>query len=94
MTDSKSVINFFQTKLLSHPYEMTAILYCNLIYHFTHPTENGHRSRFSSRSEKDPNEKIIFKIREDIATKSIELNIGSTGIAKEESVFFDTTDQQ
>ena len=36
----------------------------------------------------DPNEKIILRIREDILTKPIEVNIESTGIAKE-----DTTDQ-
>ena len=42
----------------------------------------------------DPNEKIISKIREDIPTKPIQVNIESTGIAQEEPVFFDTTDQQ
>ena len=42
----------------------------------------------------DPNEKIILKIREDIPTKPIEVNIESTGIAQEEPVFFDPTDQQ
>ena len=49
---------------------------------------------FLSRLEMDPNEKIILKIREDILTKSIEVNIETTGIAQEEPVFFDTTDQQ
>ena len=42
----------------------------------------------------DPNEKIILKIREDIPTKPIEVNIQSTGIAQEEPVFLDTTDQE
>ena len=49
---------------------------------------------FSSRSEMDPNEKIIFEIREDIPTKPIEVNIESTGIAQEEPFSFDTTDQE
>ena len=35
-----------------------------------------------------------LEIREDIPTKPIEVNIESTGIAQEEPVFFDTTDQQ
>ena len=39
----------------------------------------------------DPNEKIILNIREDIPTKSIEVNIEPTGVAHEESLFFDTT---
>ena len=49
---------------------------------------------FLSRLELDPNEKIILKIREDIPTKSIEVNIESTVIAQEESVLLDTTDHQ
>ena len=48
---------------------------------------------FLSRLEMDPSEKIILKIREDIPTTPIEVNIESTGIAQEETVFFDPTDQ-
>ena len=46
-----------------------------------------------SRLEMDPNEKIILKIREDIPTKPIEVNIESTGLAQEEPLFFNTRDQ-
>ena len=42
----------------------------------------------------DPNEKLILKIREDIPMKPIEVNIASIGIAQEEQVFFDPTNQQ
>ena len=49
---------------------------------------------FSSQLEMDPNEKIIFTIREDFPTKPIEVNIESTGIAQEKPVFSDTTDQE
>ena len=38
--------------------------------------------------------KIISKIREDIPTKPIEVNIETTGIAQEKPVFFDPTDQR
>ena len=48
---------------------------------------------FLSRLELDHNEKRFLKIREDIPTKPIEVNIESTGIAQEESIFFDTIDQ-
>ena len=41
----------------------------------------------------DLNEKIILKNRGDFPTKPIEVNIKSTGLAQEEPVFFDTTDQ-
>ena len=49
---------------------------------------------FLSRLEMDPNEKIILKIREDIPTKAIEVNIESTGIAQEEQVLFNPADPQ
>ena len=42
----------------------------------------------------DPNVKITFKIGEDVATNTVEVNVESTGIAQEEPVFSDTTDQQ
>ena len=42
----------------------------------------------------DPNEKLILKIREDIPTKAIEVNIESTVIAQEEQVFFNPADPQ
>ena len=48
---------------------------------------------FLSRLEMDPNESILLKIREDIPTKPIKVNIESTSIAQEETVFFDPTDQ-
>ena len=38
--------------------------------------------------------KIILKITEDYPTQPIKVNIESTGIAQEETVFFDPTDQQ
>ena len=43
--------------------------------------------------EMNPNEKVILKVREDIPTNPTEVNIEATGIAQEEPVFFDTTDQ-
>ena len=42
----------------------------------------------------EPNEKMVLKIKDGIPTKSIDVNIEPTGIAQEEPVFFDTTDQQ
>ena len=49
---------------------------------------------FLPRLEMDPNEKTILKIREDIPAQPIEVNIESTGIAQEETVFLDPTDQK
>ena len=42
----------------------------------------------------DASERIKLKIREDIPTKPIEVNIEPTGIVQEDPVILDTTDQQ
>ena len=62
------------------------------------PNQNVHLKQKTaadslSRLEMEPKEKIILKIREDIPTQPIEVNIESTGIAQEDLVLFDTTDQ-
>ena len=49
---------------------------------------------FLSRSELDPIEKRVIKIREDFPAKPVEVNIETIAIAQAEPVFFDTTDQQ
>ena len=64
------------------------------IYYCTQSKETEHRTNFLSGLETDLLEKISLKIREDILTKPIEVNIESTGNAQEGPVFFDTTDQQ
>ena len=95
MTDSKSLTRFFQTKMIPPPLGNA----CNIVlqFNFTHPHIPGNMNTavdFLSRLEVDPYEKVILKIREDIPLKPIEVNTEYTGIAQEEPVFFDTTDQQ
>ena len=80
MTVSKPVTRFFQT---------------NFNFTIAHnPGKMNTAADFLSRLEMDPNEKTILKIREDLPTTPIEVNIELTGIAQEEPIFFDTTDQQ
>ena len=50
-------------------------------------------AEFLSCLKIDPNEITILRKREAIPTTPIEVNIESTGIAQEEPVFFDTTEQ-
>ena len=95
MTDSKSVTRFFQTKRI-RPLLWNA---CDFLLQFNFniahiPGKMNTAADFLCRLEMDPNEKIILKIIEDIPTKPIEVNIESTGIAQEETVFFDPTDQE
>ena len=95
MTDSKSVTRIFQTKMIP-PSLWNA---CDFVLQFNFtiahiPGKMNTAAVFLSCLEMDPNEKMILKIREGNPTKPIEVNIEPTGIAQEESVFVDTTDQE
>ena len=95
MTVSKSVIRFFQTKRIRPPLWNACDFVLQLSFTTAHiPGRMSTAAVFLSRLEMDPNQKIIIKIREDLPTKPIEVNIESTGIAQEEPAFFDTRDQQ
>ena len=95
MTDSKSVTRFFQTKIIPLPLRNAFDFVLQFNFIIAHiPGKIKTASDFLSRVEMDPNEKIFLKLREDIPIKPIEVNIESTGIAQDEPVFFDTTDQQ
>ena len=95
MTDSKSVTRFFQTKMISSPLWNASELVLQFNFTIAHiPGKTNTAADFLSRLEIDPNEKVILKIREYFPTKPIEVNIESTGIAKEEPVFSNPTDQQ
>ena len=95
MTDSKSVTRFFQTKMIPPPLWNACDFVLQLKFTITHiSVKKNTTADFLSRLDIDPNEKMILKIREDIPTKPIEVNIESAGTAQEEPVLFDTTDQQ
>ena len=95
MTDSKLVTTFFQTKMIPPPLWIACDFVLQYNFKIAHiPGKTNTTADFLSRLELNSNEKKILKIREDIPTKQIEVNIESTGIAQGEPVFFDTTDQQ
>ena len=95
MTDTKSVTRFFQTKMISPPLWNACDFAIQFNFSMAHiPRKMNTAADFLSLLEMDPNEKVILKIREDIPTKPIEVNIESTGIAQEEPVFSDPTDHQ
>ena len=95
MTDSKSVTRFFQTKMIPPPLWNACDFVQQFIFTIAHiPGKMNTAADFLSRLKLDPNEKIILKNGEDIPTKPNEVNIESTGIAQEETVFFDPTNQQ
>ena len=95
MTDSKSVTRFFQRKMNPPPLWNA----CDFVpqFNFTMAHIRGKMNPAAYvlfRLEMDPNEKINLKIKKDIPTKPIEVNIESTVTAQEEPVFFDPTNQQ
>ena len=95
MTDSKSVTRFFQTKMIPPPLWSACDFVLQFNFTIAHiPGKMNTAADFLSRLEMDPNEKVFSKNREDIPTQLIEVNIESTGIAQEETVFVDPTDQQ
>ena len=44
--------------------------------------------------EMDPTEKLVLKIREDVETRPIEVNVQSAGVSEEEQVFFTEEDNE
>ena len=95
MTDTKSVTRFFQTKLIAPPSRNACDFVLQFNFTIAHiPGKMNTAANFLSRLKMDPNEKIILKIREEIPTKPIEVNIETIDIAQKEPVFFDTTNQQ
>ena len=95
MTDSKSVTRFFQTKMFPRPLWNACDFVLKFNFTIAHiPGKLNTAADFLPRLEMDPNEKMILKIREDIPTQPIEVNIESTGIAQEGTVFSDPTDQE
>ena len=94
LTDNKSVTRFFQTKIIPPPLWKA----CDFVvqFHFTiaHiPGENNTAADYLSRLEIDPRDKLVLKIREDIETTPIEVNVQSFGISEEEQIFFTNEDE-
>ena len=95
MANSKSVTRFFQTKMIPPPLWNACGFVLQLNFTVAQiPGKMNTAADFLFRLEMDPNEKILLKIREDIPTEPVEVNIESTGNAQNEPVFFDTTEEE
>ena len=95
LTDNKSVTRFFQTKIIP-PTLWNACDYvmqfCFTIAHI--PGKNNTAADYLSRLEICPKEKLILRIREDISTTPIELNVQSAGVTEEEQIFYTDDDEE
>ena len=87
-TDNRSVTRFFQTKIIPPPLWNACdyVLQYNFVIAHVAGAMNT-AADFLSRAEVNPTEKLEMNIRNDVTTKSIEVNIQSTGVAEEETLY-------
>ena len=95
LTDNKSVTRFFQTKIIPPPLWNACdfdIPFNFIIAHI--PGKSKTAADYLSRMEMDPTEKLVLKIREDVETRPIEVNVQSAGVSEEEQNFFTEEDNE
>ena len=87
-TENRSVTRFFQTKIIPPPLWNACdyvLQYNFVIAHVARAMNTA--ADFLSRADVHPTEKLDLSIRNDVTTKAIEVNIQSTGVAEEESLY-------
>ena len=94
LTDNKSVTRFFQTKIIPP----TCWNACDYVIQFNFtiahiPGKNNTAADYLSRLEICPKEKLVLRIREDISTTPIELNVQSAGVTEEDQIFCTEEDE-
>ena len=95
LTDNKSVTRFFQTKILPPPLWNACDFVIQFNFTIAHiPGKNNTAADYLSRMEMDPTEKLVLKIRADVETQPIEVNVQSAGVSEEEQVFFTEEDNE
>ena len=95
LTDIKSVTRFFQTKI-NPPTLWNA---CDYVIQFNFtiahiPGKNNTAADYLSRIEICLKEQLILRIRDDISTTPIELNVQSAGVTEEEQIFYRDDDEE
>ena len=95
LTDNKAVTRFFQTKIIP-PALWNAcdyvIQFNFVIAHITGAQNTA--ADYLSRLEADPKDKLVMKIREDVQTLPIEINVQSAGVSQEEQIFYTHDDDE
>ena len=95
LTDNKAVTRFFRTKITS-PALWNA---CDYVIQFNFviahiPGAQNTAADYLSRLEADPKDKLVMKIREDVQTLPIEINVQSAGVSQEEQIFYTNDDDE
>ena len=95
LTDNKSVTRFFQTKIIPPPLWNACDFVIQFNFTIAHiPGKNNTAADYLSRMEMDPTEKLVLKVRADVETQPIEVNVQSAGVSEEEQVFFTEEDNE
>ena len=94
LTDNKAVTRSFQTKIIP-PALWNA---CDYVIQFNFviphiPGAQNTAADYLSRLEADPKDKLVMKIREDVQTLPIEINVQSAGVSQEEQIFYTNDDE-
>ena len=95
LTDNKAVTKFFQMKIVP-PALWNA---CEYVIQFNFviahiPGAQNTSADYLSRPEADPKDKLVLKIREDVQTLPIEINVQSAGVSQEEQIFYTNDDDE
>ena len=95
VTDKKPVTRFLQTKIIPPPLWNACDFVIQFNFTISHiPGKNNTAADYLSRVEMDPTEKLVLKIRADVETQPIEVNVQSAGVSEEEQVFFIEEDNE
>ena len=86
---------FFQTKIVPQALWKACdyVIQFNLVLAHIPGTQNTAADN-SSRLEVDPKDKLVMKIREDVQTVPIEMNVQSAGVSQEEQIFYTNDDDE
>ena len=89
LTDNRSVTRFFQTKTTPPALCNACDYVLQFKFRIMHVAGSQNTAAdFLSRLEPTPKEKVQLKLRDDILTSPIEVNLQSTDVADEEQLFF------
>ena len=89
LTDNRSVMRFFQTKTTPPALWNACDYVLQFNFRIMHVAGSQNTAAdFLSRLELTPKERIQLKLRDDIITAPIEVNLQSTDVADEEQLFF------
>ena len=89
LTDNRSVTRFFQTKTTPPAIWNACDYVLQFKFRIMHVAGSQNTAAdFLSRLELKPKEKVQLKLRDDIITAPIEVNLQSTDVADEEQLFF------